>query len=65
MACSCKFWMFFTAVLAVVSGVLVGGIQIWLRDKSYVFSHEEVASITTNVLNSSSDGKGAGFQSLR
>lgn len=61
--CTCNFWLIFTAVLAVVGGVLVGGIQMWLRDKSYVFTHENVASITNAALNSSPNGEGAGLQS--
>ena len=61
-ACTCNFWLIFTAVLVVVGGVLVGGIQMWMRDKSYVFTHENVASITHDALNNSSNGKGAGLQ---
>ena len=34
-----------------VGGVLVGGIQVWMREKSYVFTPEDLASITTDVLN--------------
>ena len=34
-----------------VGGVLVGGIQVWMREKSYVFTPEDLASITTDALN--------------
>ena len=34
-----------------VGGVLVGGIQVWIREKSYVFSPEELASLTNQALN--------------
>lgn len=47
----CGIWLLSTAVLAVVSAVLVGGIQVWMREKSYVFTPEDLASITTDVLN--------------
>ena len=60
--CTCNFWLISTAVLAVVGGVLLGGIQMWLRDKNYVFTHESVASITNAAINSSSNGEGAGLQ---
>ena len=30
---------------------MVGGIQVWMREKSYVFTPEDLASITTDVLN--------------
>ena len=49
----CSVWLLSlsTALTAVVAAVLVGGIQVWLREKSYVFSHEEMAAITSDALN--------------
>lgn len=41
-------------MLAIVGGVLVGSIEMWLKEKSYVFTAERVATITTDVLNTSS-----------
>ena len=42
----------------------MGCIQMWLKEKSYVFTAEEVASITAQTLNSSIDisesGRGRG-----
>jgi hypothetical protein len=46
----CGVWLISTAVLVVVAGVLVGGIQVWLLEKSYVFSPEEIAFLTTDAL---------------
>ena len=57
----CSFWLFSTAMLAVTGGVLVGGIQMWLREKSYVFTADEIASKTTEAiaaLNASGEGVG-------
>ncbi|CAI8019928.1 Sigma non-opioid intracellular receptor 1 [Geodia barretti] len=52
----CSLWLLSAGVLAVVGGVLVGGIQVWMREKSYVFTPEDLASITTDVLNETPGG---------
>ena len=46
----CNSLLFCSALLTVLGGVVVGCIQIWLREKSYVFTAEEVASITTEAI---------------
>lgn len=51
----CECLLFSTATVAVVGGILVGCIQMWLKEKSYVFTAEEVAAITRLALNSSTD----------
>ena len=39
-----------SALLLVLALLLVSGVNIWLREKSYVFSAEEVAAITNRAL---------------
>ena len=48
--CSCEFCVRWGAVLAVASALMLGGVQLWLREKSYVFSADEVASISRSAL---------------
>ena len=35
----------------VIAVLFVGGVQLWLKEKSYVFSADDLASITKQALN--------------
>ena len=53
MGCSCGGCVKWGAVVVVLVALFVSGVQLWLREKSYVFSAREVADITTGVLRTS------------
>ena len=59
MCCRYNFCLLLAAVLVVVVGVLIGGIQIWLREKNYVFTAVKVAALTTDALESATGRGGA------
>ena len=50
--CSCKAekCLKWSALLLVAGALFVSGVQLWLREKSYVFTAEEIAAITNSAL---------------
>lgn len=48
--CSGECLLKWGALSLVVGALFAGGVQFWLSEKHYVFSAEELASITTKVL---------------
>lgn len=47
---SCECVLKWGAVSLVAAVLLVGGVRFWLSEKSYVFTAEELAKITTDIL---------------
>ena len=54
MCCRREKCLIVSAALALVSALLVGGVQLWLKEKSYVFSAEELETITKQALRTNS-----------
>lgn len=54
MCCRFERCLIASAALALVSALLVGGIQLWMKEKSYVFSAEELVDITNQALRNTS-----------
>ena len=53
MGCTCGGCVKWGALVVVLVALFVSGVQLWLREKSYVFSARELADITTGVLRTS------------
>lgn len=51
--CSCERVIRWSSVLLVTGALFVGGVRFWLKEKSYVFSADKVASLTNEVLHKS------------
>ena len=58
--CSCEGCLKWGAVLILASALFVSGVKFWLHSKSYVFSAEEVAAITTQALKATKGMPGGG-----
>ena len=54
---SCECFLKWSAVSLVACALFVGGVRFWLSEKHYVFSAEELASITTKALEKNKGGK--------
>ena len=54
---SCECLLKWSAVSLVACALFVGGVRFWLSEKHYVFSAEELASITTKALEKNKGGK--------
>lgn len=47
----------FSAVSVVACALFIGGVKFWLSEKQYVFSADELASITTKALEKNKGGR--------
>ena len=50
MGCTCSGCVKWGALVVALVVLFVSGVQLWLREKSYVFCARELADITTDVL---------------
>ena len=54
---SCECLLKFSAVSVVACALFIGGVKFWLSEKQYVFSADELASITTKALEKNKGGR--------
>jgi hypothetical protein len=56
---SCECLLKWGAMSLVACALFVGGVRFWLSEKHYVFSAEELSSITTKALEKNKGGESA------